>query len=85
MRPFNTACIRNGQSPTFFRLKKSSIKTLEQLNTFFFCEGNYKYLREEIRSLKNVPFVPYLGILMRDIAFYEEKGKYVTNNKMINF
>ena len=66
-------------------VKKSSIKTLEQLNTFFSCEGNYKYLREEIRSLKNVPFVPYLGILMRDIAFYEEKGKYVTNNKMINF
>lgn len=66
-------------------VKRSSIKTLEQLNTFFSCEGNYKYLREEIKSLKNVPFVPYLGILMRDIAFYEEKGKYVTNNKMINF
>ena len=66
-------------------VKKSSIRHLESLNTFFSCDGNYKNLRDEINSLSNQPYVPYLGLLMRDVAFYEEKGKYITNNNtMIN-
>ena len=70
---------------TWKYVKKAYTKKLEELNEFFSCEGNYKFLREEIKTLKNVPFVPYLGILMRDIAFYEEKGKYIVNNNtMIN-
>ena len=66
-------------------VKKSSIRHLESLNSFFSCDGNYKNLRDEINSISNQPYVPYLGLLMRDVAFYEEKGKYITNNNtMIN-
>ena len=49
-------------------------------------EGNYKYFREEmIKCAKNNEFyIPYLGILLRDISFYEANYDYIMDDGLIN-
>ena len=34
---------------------------------------------------KDEYYLPYLGILLRDLAFYEEKSKYIIKGVLINF
>ena len=47
---------------------------------------NENIMRPEINLLKKDEFyLPYLGIILRDFIFYEEKGKYITQGSMINF
>jgi len=62
---------------------KKIIKELDYLCCF---EKNYKNLRDKINSLnKNEFYLPYLGMLLKDLNFYEEKSKYIINGNMINF
>ena len=66
---------------------KSKTKTIfEQISNFCACEGNYKKIREDmILCEKNgIIFIPYLGMLLRDINFYEESSKYINETGCIN-
>ena len=68
---------------------KSKAKTkelLKQLKRFCRYQGNYKHLREDMKSLGfNDFYVPYLGMILKDLAFYEENMKYIENEVLINF
>ena len=62
---------------------KRIIKDLENICSF---EGNYKNVREDMKSLANNDFyIPYLGLLLKDLNFYEESYKYIVNGNFINF
>ena len=62
---------------------KKIIKNLDELCSFL---GNYKNIRNSMKSLnKNTFYIPYLGILLKDINFYEENYKYIVNGYLINF
>ena len=41
-------------------------------------------LRNEIKTCKGVPYIPYLGMLLRDINYYESKFNYLENETLIN-
>ena len=66
---------------------KSRIKYLfEQISNFCACEGNYKNIREDMNTCdsKGQIFIPYLGMLLRDINFFEESSKYIIDNGSFN-
>ena len=49
------------------------------------CNCNYKTIREDIKSLKKDEcFYPFLGMMLRDINFFEESSKYLSEGKLIN-
>ena len=76
--------IITGLNLTLKEVKKSTKLLINELNEFCTCNGNYKNLRKEISSLKNDEFyIPYLGIILKDLAFYEENSKYIVDG-MIN-
>ena len=59
------------------------IKDLENICNF---EGNYKNIREDMKSLSyNDYYTPYLGLLLKDLNFYEENCSYIINGNFINF
>lgn len=61
---------------------KSKTKYLfEQISNFCACEGNYKNIRDDMNNCDNKgqTFIPYLGMLMRDINFFEESSKYIND------
>ena len=73
------------------RLKRTNIKAnsknIKSLNGFCSINKNYKLARDEINKLINnkEPFYPFLGMILRDINFFEEKFKYLIDEKLINF
>ena len=64
---------------------KPALKLYDELNELYSCDGNYRNLRDELKKCDGTPFVPYLGILLRDINFFEEKAKYIKDKTLINF
>ena len=67
--------------------KKVSSSTLKSLNTLRqFCTNDHCYIniRREIINRRGRFFIPYLGILLKDIVNLEEKYKYILNNGNIN-
>lgn len=79
--------IVKGLKKTWKRVSSSYKGKLEAMNDIFNCEGNYKALREEIEKCKELkcPYIPYLGLLLKDVAFYEENMKYLKDNYLVNF
>ena len=76
----------NGLTQTWKELKSSAKNIFKTLSHFCSCEANYKYLRENMNKLDNQEFyIPYLGMLMKDISFNEESMKYLINGNLINF
>ena len=69
---------------TWEKLSKKSLNYIEELNKF--CSGNRCYIkiRKEIFKCKGTPYVPYLGILLKEIMGIEEM-KYIIDNNNINF
>ena len=66
---------------------KSKAKTLKsQIKEYCSIEGNYKNFREEMnKCAKNNEFyLPYLGILLRDISFFEANYDYIIDRNLIN-
>ena len=67
---------------------KSKYKILyNKIKQYCSFEDNYKNFREEINNCvkNNEYYLPYLGLLMRDIAFYEANYDYIMdNNELIN-
>ena len=66
-------------------ISKKYISLLQEINKFCDCQGNYKTMRDYIINLKQEEYyLPYLGILLRDLAFNEESSKYIINGVLIN-
>ena len=67
---------------TWAKLSKKSINFLDRINKF--CSGAqcYKIIRNEIFKCKG-PYVPYIGILLKQLTYIEEK-KYIIDNNNIN-
>ena len=79
--------IITGLSLTTKELKYRTNTLIKNIGTFCSCNGNYKFIREEINNLnnKNDYFYPYLGMMLRDITFIEETSKYLIDGEFINF
>ena len=78
--------IIKGLDQTLINLKHSTKNILKEISNYCTLIGNYKIFREEIKNInKDEYFLPYLGIILRDFIFFEEKGQYVTQGRMINF
>ena len=78
--------IITGLKKTNNELNKEKKDLLKQINRFCRYQGNYKKLREDMKNLGPTDFyVPYLGMILKDIAFFEENSKYLVNDVLINF
>ena len=77
--------IVTGLNLTFKEIQKKTISLIKEIKKFCDCKGNYKTLRDYISNLKpGEYYLPYLGILLRDLTFFEEKSKYIINGVLIN-
>ena len=78
--------IITGLNQTFDNIKHSTKNILKEIGEYCSLKGNYKTFRDEVKNLKEKEFyLPYLGYIMRDINFFEEKGKYMVQGNMVNF
>ena len=77
--------IITGLKLTLKEVHKKTLSSLKEINKFCDCIGNYKTVRDYIANLKSDEYyLPYLGILLRDLAFYEENSKYINEEMLIN-
>ena len=79
--------IISGLNLTMKEFKSKHVKTLfKEISEYCSFEGNYKVLRENlINCLENDEYyLPYLGMLLRDISFFEANFEYVDDD-LINF
>ena len=79
--------IIQGLELTNKELKSKTITMINSIKKFCSCFGNYKYIREEIKNLDDNKdyYFPYLGMMLRDITFFEESSKYLMEEELINF
>ena len=79
--------IITGLKLTLKEVKSKTNSILNKIRNFCSIEGNYKNIREDMDTCdKNGQiFIPYLGMLLRDINFFEEKAKYIDEKGFINF
>ena len=79
--------IITGLKLTLKEVKTKTNTILNKLKSFCTVEGNYKKIREDMDNCdKNGEiFIPYLGMLLRDLNFFEEKSKYINEKGEINF
>lgn len=72
---------------TWLRVNQVSKKQLESLKKFCNCQQNYINMKLEINDCinNNRPYIPYLGLLLKEITSYEEKMQYIKDNTLINF
>ena len=78
--------IITGLKKTQNELSHDKKELLKQINRFCRVQGNYKKLREDMKNLGYTEFyVPYLGMILKDLAFFEENSKYLINDLLINF
>ena len=78
--------IITGLKLTFKEIKSKTKSIFEQISNLCSCEGNYKKIREDMLLCEKngQVFIPYLGMLLRDINFYEESSKYINQLGCIN-
>ena len=78
--------IITGLRLTMKEIKSKTKNIFEQINNFCSCEGNYKNIRIDMNSCleKDQSFIPYLGMLLRDINFLEESSKYINEKGCVN-
>ena len=78
--------IISGLSLTMKELKTKTKSIFKDISEYCTFEGNYKNLREDIiYCLDNNQFyIPYLGMLLRDISFFEANYEYLINGSLIN-
>ena len=75
-----------GLDLTWKELKNETKSLIKDLDNFCTLEGNYKNIREDMKLLSREDFyTPYLGLLLKDLNFYEENYKYLVNGNLINF
>ena len=78
--------IITGLKLTMKEVRSKKKYLFEQISNFCACEGNYKNIREDINicDSKGEIFIPYLGMLLRDINFFEESFKYISDTGCFN-
>ena len=78
--------IITGLNLTLKEVKSKTNSLFRQISDFCTVEGNYKNIREDMNNCdKNgIIFIPYLGMLMRDINFFEESSKYINEYGCFN-
>lgn len=69
---------------TFKRINKKIYKVFVDLNSFCSYENNYSNLRNAINESQGKPCIPYLGLILKELAFNEEGSKYIKDNYLIN-
>ena len=71
---------------TFKEIKTKTKNIFIEVRKFCKCLENYKNIREEMNMCEKegLIFIPYLGMLLRDINFYEETSNYITDNGCLN-
>ena len=75
-----------GLDLTWREVGNKTKKIIRDLDNFCSFEGNYKNVREDMKLLnKNEFYTPYLGLLLKDLNFFEENYKYLVNCTFINF
>jgi hypothetical protein len=76
-----------GLNLTLKEVKHKTNMILKKISEFCSCLGNYRNIREDMNNCEKTGevFVPYLGMLLRDINFFEESSKYFNQNGCINF
>ena len=78
--------IITGLKQTMKEIKAKTKAIFKEISEYCNFVGNYKNLREDIiYCLNNCEFyIPYLGMLLRDISFLESNFQYLLNGKLIN-
>ena len=71
---------------TFKEIKTKTKNIFIEVRKFCKCIENYKNIREEMNKCEKegLIFTPYLGMLLKDINFYEETSNYITDNGCLN-
>ena len=59
------------------KLPKSTLVLIDDLNKFCTNQQCYINIRKEIVGCKHIAYIPYLGILLKEIADIEDKYKYM--------
>ena len=71
---------------TWKEIGNKTKKLIKEIDVFCSFEGNYKNIRDDMKLLsKNDFYTPYLGLLLKDLNFYEENYKYLDKGNLINF
>jgi hypothetical protein len=78
--------IITGLNLTLKEIKYKTKGIFEQIKIFCSVEGNYKNIRNDMNlcEQKGEIFIPYLGMLLRDINFLEESKKYINEKGCVN-
>jgi hypothetical protein len=66
-------------------MSKNALDLFSKLEEFCSYERNYFKLRSQQNAVKNKPCVPYLGLLLKDLAYIEEGPKYINDKDMVNY
>ena len=78
--------IITGLERTLKNISKEKKELMKNISKFCRYQGNFKILREEIAKLDYSDFyIPYLGMLLKDLSFFEENSKYIIHDTLINF
>ena len=78
--------IITGLNLTLKEIKYKTRGIFEQIKIFCSVEGNYKNIRNDMNlcEQRGENFIPYLGMLLRDINFLEESNKYINERGCVN-
>ena len=77
--------IITGLKKTMNEVSKEKKDLGKQISKLCRVQGNYKKMREDMKSLQyNDFYVPYLGMILKDLAFFEENSQYLVNDVLIN-
>ena len=77
--------IITGLQLTFKELSKNYENKLIKMNNLCSVQGNYLEIRKAMKKIpSNTFYIPYPGILLKDLNFLEEKYKYMVGDAMIN-
>ena len=78
--------IITGLNQTLREIKSKTKSLFDQISKFCSVEDNYKNIRNDMQQCEQDGdcFIPYLGMLLRDINFIEESFKYINEKGLIN-
>ena len=69
---------------TFKKLSNKYKNIIKEMNSFCSSKQCYINIRKLIFNSKGIPYIPYLGIILKEIISIEEM-KYIINENNINF
>ena len=69
---------------TWEKVDKNYISIFNEIKQFCSPIRNFQNLRERITNC-NCPYLPFLGIYLKDFSNYDQLFKYIKNDKLIDF